>query len=128
MNNQFNKTISQRICWGENLFVLRPCHDLAVAHSLDDLNHDARALCNGQRNFNSKYLGFGQPQQADDFQDFVKGLNGKENTYILLGVGKCAYILLGVGECTYILLGVGERKLKVQNKHFIIHALFHLSV
>ena len=77
----------QELCWGENLFVRRPCHDLAIGFTLEQLEK-SKSLCDGNRYFKAEYKGFGLPQQDLDFVEFVKSLHGKENSYIILGVGE----------------------------------------
>ena len=80
--------ILQNLCWGENLFILNSCRFSAMSESLDQLNSSAGELCKGQRNFNAEHLTYGMPHLAKNFLNFVHSIQGKENYFVVLGVGK----------------------------------------
>nr|XP_009860819.2 uncharacterized protein LOC104266405 [Ciona intestinalis] len=82
LSKELNQT-----CQGDNQFVLRRCHSIAVAHSLDEMGHNNGILCGGHRYFNVWYKDYGMPSQSQDFIKFVQEISGKPNTYVVLGVG-----------------------------------------
>lgn len=71
------------------MFVLRPCHDLAAAHSLEDLNHEDGPLCNDKRQFQAEYHNIAMEVQKQDFLQLVTGLLGQPGNYIVFGIGEC---------------------------------------
>ncbi|CAK8686369.1 unnamed protein product [Clavelina lepadiformis] len=89
-NGAWRKCVSdklKKLCKGENLFLMRPCHDLAAVHNLHDLQEVNGSLCNNHRNFEAEYNEYGMPSLAADFVKFATNVKGNENSYFVVGVG-----------------------------------------